>query len=263
MQQVRGVICDVDGVLLVDGAPAPGADRALRRLREAGLGVVLLTNITSRRAGEVARHLRDRGLDVADDDVVTATMLTGEHLRREHRGARCLVLNAGSGTADLGDVVRVDSDPEVVVVGSPGPGAFTWERLSCAYRAVLDGAPLVAMHRSLGFHTAEGMVLDGGAYVTGLEHATATPATVVGKPSPDAFRRTAERIGLAPEHVAMVGDRLRVDVLPAQEVGMLGVLVDAQRRMDANRLADTVAPDEGLPQRVIESITELPDLLGC
>ena len=257
MPSPRGVVCDVDGVLLAEGAPVPGASAALTRLREAGLGVVLLTNITTRRAVEVAARLREARIEVADDEVITAGMLTGEHLQAHHRGARCLVLNAGTGTADLGDVISVDADPEVVVVGSPGPGTFTWEQLSCAYRAVRDGAPLLGMHRSLATHTADGWVLDGGTYLAALEHATAAVATVCGKPSAAAFRQAAAHLGLPVEDVVMVGDDLRVDVLPAQEAGLSGVLVDTGRPDGA------LEADLGLPERVVTSLAEVPALLGA
>ena len=43
--------------------------------------------------------------------------------------------------------------------------------------------------------TAAGPTLDAGAYVVGLEYATGTVATVVGKPSREFFVRVQEYLG--------------------------------------------------------------------
>ncbi len=45
------------------------------------------------------------------------------------------------------------------------------------------------------------------------------------KPKPEPFRLIAERWGLPPQEVAVVGDTLNADILGAQQAGMTGVLV--------------------------------------
>ncbi len=45
------------------------------------------------------------------------------------------------------------------------------------------------------------------------------------KPSPEFFQRLIEAAGVPAEQIAYVGDRLDNDVIPAQEAGMLGVLL--------------------------------------
>ena len=45
------------------------------------------------------------------------------------------------------------------------------------------GAALVAMHRGLYWRTSEGLQLDSGAFVAGLEQAAGIQAEVVGKPA--------------------------------------------------------------------------------
>lgn len=258
VDDVHGVLLDIDGVLVDDWEEIDGAAAAVARVRAAGLPVAFLTNTTTRSADEVVTALRAAGIDVEPEEVVTAAVATAQHLATAHPGARCLVLNDGAGTDDLGDVELVDEDAEVVVVGSAGPGAFTWERCNAALASILDrGAALVGMHRSLKWRSAGRWQLDGGAYLRALEAATGIEATVLGKPAPAVFLQTAGLLGVDPACAVMVGDSLYGDVLAAQDAGLQGVLV----RTGGFRQDDLDAADAE-PDVVIDSIIDLPGLLG-
>ncbi len=257
MEDVEGVLLDIDGVLVDGWQLIDGADDAVRALRRAGLPVAFLTNTTTRSQAQVVEALRDAGIDVSPDEVTTAAVATGRYLAATHPGARCLVLNDGDGTEDLGDVELVDEDADVVVVGSAGPGAFSWDRCNAALSSLLDGAALVGMHRSLKWRTAGVWQLDGGAYLRAFEEASGLEATVLGKPAEAVFTSTCEALGVEPADAVMVGDSVTGDVLAAQAAGLRGVLV----RTGGFRQADVEAAD-GEPDVVLDDVTALPDLLG-
>ena len=48
---------------------------------------------------------------------------------------------------------------------------------------VLDGAEIIALHKGRFHEALGGLVLDSGAFVAALEHATGKQAIVVGKPT--------------------------------------------------------------------------------
>ena len=124
------------------------------------------------------------------------------------------------------------------------------------------GVPVVAMHRSTAWETAEGLRIDTGMYLIGMEQASGRQVTAVGKPAPAGFLAAAARLGVDPDEMYMVGDDLNNDVLPAQVVGMTGVLVRTGkfRRDTLERwAADEFAMQ---PNHVIDSVAELPSLLG-
>jgi FMN phosphatase YigB (HAD superfamily) len=50
--------------------------------------------------------------------------------------------------------------------------------------------------------------------------------TLAGKPAPEPFELAAKRLGLAPSRCVSIGDRFDVDLAPAMELGMGGILVD-------------------------------------
>jgi HAD superfamily hydrolase (TIGR01458 family) len=225
----RGLLLDIDGVLTVSWQPLPGAPDAFESLRRADVPIRLLTNTTSRPRAEMARALRDVGFAVDDDQIITPTATTADHLAREHPGARCLLVNSGDLGDELEAVTLVDADarPEevdVVVLGGAGP-EFSYGALNHALACLLAGAALVSMHRNLVWRTDTGMQLDTGAYLVGLEQAAGVRATIMGKPSRAMFDAGLAALGLPADEVAMVGDDLDTDVRAAQALGIIGVQV--------------------------------------
>ena len=259
LAEVEGVLLDVDGVVVTSWEPIPGAPEAVARLR--GVRPVrFVTNTTSRSAAAIVELLRRAGVQLDDDELVTAGVATADLLRREHPGARCLVLNDGPDDDLVGITVLGPSDPDaeradVVVVGSGGPG-FSWEAVNTAVRALQAGASLVAMHGSMTWTTRDGTCVDGGAYVRLLEAAAGVRATVVGKPAPALFLTACASLGLDPRRVAMVGDDAHGDVQAAQALGMVGVLVRTGKFRPAVLEGLDPAPD-----LVLDSVADLPGLL--
>lgn len=257
MTAVSGLLVDVDGVLTVSWEPLPGAPEAFAALRARRVPIRLATNTTTMTRADVAAILHDAGVQVEPDHILTAPTATAAYLRRQHPGARCLLLNEGDLADDLDGVNLVeDGTVDVVVVGGAGP-AFAYEPVNRAFLALLEGAALVAMHRNLSWRTKNGMRLDSGAYLAGLSAATGVAPTVVGKPSPEFFAAGLEALGLPAAEVAMIGDDVHNDVLAAQAVGMTGVLVCTGKYGEG--VVDGVDPD---PDVILDSFAEVPGWLG-
>jgi HAD superfamily hydrolase (TIGR01458 family) len=253
---IDGLLIDIDGVLTVSWEPIDGVPDALASIRASGLPLRFATNTTTRTRGEVADLLRDAGMPVDVDEILTAPAATAAHLRRAHPGERVFLLNTGDLSADLDGIDLVDDGPaDVVVIGGAGV-EFTHQQLNEAFRLILDGAAFVAMHRNIYWRTAAGLELDTGAYVRALEEATSVEALVLGKPSPDFFATGVAELGVHADRVAMVGDDLHNDVLGAQHAGLIGILV----RTGKFRHQILEASDEQ-PDVIIDSFADLPSLL--
>ena len=117
---------------------------------------------------------------------------------------------------------------------------------------LIGGARLMALHKGKSWQTEEGLRVDMGAFVAGLEYASDKTATVVGKPSPEFYRLALDSMGLGPTEVAMVGDDIDSDVGGAQAAGMKGVLVKTGKYRKAVAEALAVRPD-----LTIDSIADL------
>jgi HAD superfamily hydrolase (TIGR01458 family) len=257
MSTVEGLLLDMDGVLTVSWDPIPGAAEAVGRLRGAGLPLRIITSTTSRTGAEMAANLRRLGIPVEDDEVLTAAMSARDHLLAAHPGARVFVLGDAR-REDLEGLrlVGLHEDPEVILV-SGADESFAFGTFNRVHRALLGGAHLVAMHRNLSWMTHEGECLDAGAYLLGLEAASGREAVVTGKPAAEAFRAGLSALDLPADLVAMVGDAVESDVLAAQRLGITGVLVRTGKFREG-----ALAAAPGRPDHVIDSIADLPALLG-
>ena len=267
---VGGVLFDIDGVLVTSWQAIPGAAESLRVLADNQIARTYLTNTTTRTRSQIAGLLTDAGMDVAADEVITAAVLTADYVRDRYPGARCFLVNSGQIGEDMPgiDLVyasevgdAVPETPDVVLLGGAGP-EYDHVTLSRVYDWMAQGVPVVAMHRSTSWNTAEGLRIDTGMYLIGMEETSGRKATAVGKPAPEGFLASAGRLGVDPEEMYMVGDDLNNDVLAAQVVGMTGVLVRTGKfRQDT---LDRWAADEYAmqPNHVIDSVADLPGLLG-
>jgi len=268
---IGGVLFDIDGVLVTSWQPIPGAAATLRLLADRRIACSYLTNTTTRTRTQIAAALTGAGMRVRPDEVITAAVLTADYVRAHYPGARCLLVNSGDVTEDMPGLDLVDSGvceleqrpqvPDVIVLGGAGP-EYSHLTLSRVYEWMTQGVPVIAMHRSPAWNTADGLRIDTGMYLVGMEQASGRRAVAVGKPAPAGFEVAAARLGVDPDDMYMVGDDLNNDVLAAQVVGMTGVLVRTGKfRQD---ILDRWAADEFAmqPNHVIESVADLPGLLA-
>jgi ribonucleotide monophosphatase NagD (HAD superfamily) len=91
--------------------------------------------------------------------------------------------------------------------------------------------------------------------VTGLEAATGVHAVVCGKPAPAYFEAALSVLGVTADRAAMVGDDVVNDVDGARAAGLTGILV----RTGKFRPDDL---DRGSPDHIVDSLADVPALLG-
>jgi phospholysine phosphohistidine inorganic pyrophosphate phosphatase len=250
-----GVLLDIDGVLHVGEDPIDGAVETLEELRGMAAGVRLITNTTSKPRRRIIERLRAMGFEVAPEDVLTPASTALEHCRE--RGHRSVILLVPEGLREDLEGLEEPSAPEdadAVVLGDLGEG-FNQAVLNRAFRALIGGAELIALQHNRYWRSAEGLVLDVGAWSAALEYGAGVEATVVGKPSQRFFAKALAGLG-EHEGALMVGDDVEADVGGALEAGIPGILVRTGKYR-----ADKVAASGVEPTATIGSIAELPALL--
>ena len=228
------VLIDLAGVLHVGDTALPGAVEALARLRDAGLKLRFLTNTTRSPRSTIAAMLTGLGFDIAEDEIQTAAA-AAKHVV-DTRQLKPFYLIHPDLEAEMGPSAE---HPDAVVMGDMGPH-LTYERLNRAFRLLMDGAPFIAMARNRYFKEADGLSLDMGAFVTGLEFSSGTGAEIVGKPAAGFFRAALEVLGVTAERAVLIGDDLHDDVGAAQEAGISGILVRTGKYRPADETDETV-----------------------
>jgi HAD superfamily hydrolase (TIGR01458 family) len=249
LSTVDGILIDIDGVLMLGEEVIPGARETIAALRARGMPFRYMTNTTIYCRYTLLDRLRTLGFSAELEELYTATYVAARYLRAQ--GAKSYYpLLLPDAQLEFSGIDVDEETPEYVVVGDMG-ASFTFARLNRAFRALLNGARLVALHKKRHWRTADGLFLDAGPFVMALEYAAETNAVVLGKPSPAYFQMVLDELGLPPQRVAMVGDDIEIDVRGAKVMGMQGWLVKTGRFRKED-LARGIWPD-----RVLGSIVEL------
>ncbi|HEY0753053.1 MAG TPA: TIGR01458 family HAD-type hydrolase [Ktedonobacteraceae bacterium] len=252
MSQIQGVLLDVDGVLHVSMSPLPGAVETLRWLSQKHYPFCCVTNTTTLARSTLARTLQAIGLPLEKEQLVTAPVATASYIRQHYAGKRCWLLTKGDTAEDFTDIELVKEHADVVVIGG-AEELLSYETLNHAFRMLMAGADLLAMHTNLYWKTRQGLSLDSGPYIYALERATGKQATVLGKPRRAFFEQALLALGLAPTAAVMVGDDLENDVSASQQAGLRGILVTTGKHGLTSPLLAQIHPDAILP-----SIADLP-----
>jgi HAD superfamily hydrolase (TIGR01458 family) len=247
VSDIEGLLLDIDGVLAVSWEPLPGAVQAMASLRAERVPFRLITNTTTHTRRDLAATLREAGFEVDGDEIVTAVTATSSYLQEHHAGRRAFVLTDGV------PIAGAPQEADVIVIGGASD-AFTYQTMNGIFRRLMEGVPLVGMHRNLYWKTSQGWELDGGAYIAGLEEATGTRAVICGKPARTYFEAALALLGVPAARAAMVGDDVTNDIEGARAAGMTGVLV----RTGKFREADLAI---GSPDVVLDSLANVPDWL--
>lgn len=264
-----GLLVDLDGVVWLGREMVPGAAEALRELIERGKGVVFVTNNPGRTPAAYAERLREAGVEVGEEQVVTAgeatARLAAEASGRERRAFvigpdafKEAVSAAGLGTLD-GEAAR---DAGVVLVA--GHRGFDYGELLTAALALQHGAALFATSRDPTMPMPEGGWPGTGAVLAAVETASGARATIGGKPEQPLFELALDRLRCPLsansagkeqrniERVAMVGDRVSSDVVGGRRAGLATILVlsGATSREQAERA-------DPRPDHVVADLTAL------
>jgi len=263
---VRGLLLDLDGVLVLRGAPVPGAVEALTELDRRGFPYIVVTNTSLMSRGALARWGAKAGFTTPPDRFQTALSASAAVVRRELGGRAAYVICSDEARSEFAGLNVVsgeaaDADPSAVaaVILGDSPEELTKANLDRAFRLVLGGAQLIGMHRNPWWLTPEGPTLDAGTFLVGLEWATKRRARIVGKPSPAFFRAAVDRLAaeaasrgeprLRRGELAMVGDDVSTDIGGGHRAGLRTVFVrtgkhgDADLAVAASRSRGAVRPD--------------------
>ena len=263
-----GLLIDLDGVVWVGREPVPGSPEALRTLLDAGMRIVFVTNNPGRPPAAYAERLRELGVEVGAEQVVTAgtvaARLAGE---AAGEGGSALVIGApalremvaATGAEVLAGEAAWEADA-VVVSGHRG---FDYDELLAAKRALDGGAAFIATSRDPTMPYPGGELPGTGAVLSAIETATDRRAEIAGKPerhlfelATQALRGSFVRSGRTKEprnpRLAMVGDRISSDIAGGHAAGLETVLVLSGATTKEQAEAANPAPDH-----VLESFSGL------
>jgi NagD protein len=249
-REIHSWLLDMDGVLVREEQPIPGADRFLAALRERGTPFLVLTNNSIYTRRDLTARRRASGLDVPEEAIWTSALATARFLEDQRpQGSAFVIGEAGLTTALHGaGYTLTERSPDYVVLGETR--TYSFERITRAIRLIADGARFIATNPDATGPSSDGPLPATGSVAALISRATGVEPYFIGKPNPLMMRSALNAIDAHSETAAMIGDRMDTDIVAGLEAGMETILVltgitnreDAELHpYRASRIVDSVA----------------------
>ncbi len=259
MSERKAVECwlaDMDGVLVHEGHPVPGAAEFVRRLQETARRFLVLTNNSIYTPRDLRARLLAAGLEVPEDAIWTSALATAKFLDDQSPSGTAFVIGESGLTTALHGIgyVLTERRPDYVVLGETR--TYSFATITTAIRLISNGARFIATNPDSVGPSPEGPLPACGAVAALITKATGVEPYFVGKPNPLMMRSALNRLEAHSETTAMIGDRMDTDVISGIEAGLQTVLVltGVTRREEVERYPYR-------PSRVVDSIADLVDEL--
>ncbi|WP_069811161.1 HAD-IIA family hydrolase [Streptomyces sp. TP-A0874] len=253
---IESWLTDMDGVLIHEGVPIPGAEAFIDRLREKAKPFLVLTNNSMFTPRDLHARLSHMGLDVPAENIWTSALATARFLDEQRPGGTAYAIGEAGLTTALHEVgyTLTDTEPDYVVLGETR--TYSFESLTKAIRLIKNGSRFIATNPDSTGPSTEGLLPATGSVAALITKATGREPYFVGKPNPLMMRAGLNVIGAHSETSAMIGDRMDTDVLAGLEAGMttLLVLTGVTQAADIGRYPFTAS-------RTVDSIADLIDLV--
>jgi phosphoglycolate/pyridoxal phosphate phosphatase family enzyme len=270
----RLVIFDLDGVVYRGDEVVPGAPALIAGLRDDGRLVRFATNNSMATRADYVVRLAGHGIPASEEEIVTSTSATIEHMRRHLPGVRRVLAVGAPGmlaelrAAGFEATAAADAAPAGwegaplaeayhAVVAGLDPG-FDYRRMGIAAQAIRAGARFLATNADLRYPTPTGFVPGAGAIVAALRAASGVEPLVIGKPEPAMFEEILEGAAVDPGEALVIGDNPDADVLAAHRAGLRALLVltgvadaVAAAALSGDRRPDWVAADPADAARLL------------
>ncbi|RHX91334.1 TIGR01458 family HAD-type hydrolase [Leptospira yasudae] len=238
---VQAVLVDLDGVLHTGNVLLPGAKDAVSYLQTNRIPHLFLTNTTTKSRKALASFLQRLGLPIEEERILNAPSAAREYVRETGNPKTFFVMNEGARN-DLEGIPHETKHPEAVLIGDIGK-EWSYAVLNDLFQKVKHGARLIALHKGKYWQTEEGLQLDIGAFVAGLEYATGVKAEIIGKPSPAFFNAALKILSAEASSTILIGDDLDSDVGGAQACGIGGILVQTGKYRNGILQNSNIRPD--------------------
>jgi 4-nitrophenyl phosphatase len=248
VEDVETIICDLDGVVWLEGEPIGGSVAAVRAWRSMGCRVLFVTNNSTLPSADHAARLSAVGIEAAGDvvsssDAVASLIAVGESVMVLGGPGLVGAVEAAGARVINPDAVEPQVAVDTVVVGLDR--RFNYPRLAAAVTALEDGARFVASNDDPYLPTPTGPMPGAGSMVAAVATASGRSPLIAGKPHAPIIATIHERLGpmFDPARAVVVGDRLMTDGVLAARLGCRFALVGDDGSLPSRRGTDDDARD--------------------
>ena len=248
-------LIDMDGVLVHEEEPIPGATDFIEAIKASGLSFLVLTNNSIFTPRDLCARLLGSGIDVPERSIWTSALATAQFLQDQRPGGTAYVVGEAGLTTALHEIgyVMTDRDPDYVVLGETR--TYSFEAITRAIRLIESGARFIATNPDPSGPSPQGTLPATGSVAALISTATGRQPYYVGKPNPLMMRSALNQLEAHSETTVMVGDRMDTDVVSGLEAGLRTILVST-----GSTRPEQVGMFPYRPTLVIDSIADVVGL---
>ena len=248
--QIKGFLFDLDGVFCIGNEVLPGAIETLDYLNSKNIPYIFVTNTTTKSIDSLFQKLIKLKFPIGEEHIISASY-AGVLKLRELNSPTCELILQEDSKKDYDEFIINNINPEYIVIGDLDK-EWSFQVVNDIFNKVINGSKILALHKGKYFKTTNGMQIDSGAFIKGIEYASSTEAVVVGKPTEDFFNIAINQINISRENLMMVGDDIINDIQGAQSSGIKSTLVKTGKYRD-----DLIKKSNINPDFIIGSISEI------
>lgn len=229
---IRHVALDMDGTIYLSDSIFPFTLEFLSKLDRLGIGYSFLTNNPTKSLDDYIGKLARMGIRCTREQMYSTVPATIDYIKENYPSVKKIFFLGTPSMisqfeeAGFASVAESPDDiPDMVVVAFDT--TLSYPRLCRAAWWISKNLPYIATNPDKVCPTdLQTVLVDCGSLCKCLEYATdRKPDVVIGKPDPAMLSGIMHHYGLAPEEIAMVGDRIYTDLEMAYRAGAFGVLV--------------------------------------
>ena len=145
MDQIKGLLIDIDGVLIEDNRAIKDAVDTLNHLREK-YKIRLLTNTTTKTVKEIHQLLTQLGFNIEKKEIITAPVAAKVILKKKGISKIYPVVNKQI-LPEFTEFTIDENKPEAIIIGDIGTN-WDFNLLNKLFKCIMEGAELIALHKS-------------------------------------------------------------------------------------------------------------------
>lgn len=219
---MKPILIDLDGVLRSGKTLLPGIDEFLEALDKLENPQIILSNSTLNSSKNLQKFFKENNVKLKIP-LLTAADASLEFIKGKYSKAAVYAVDA---VKEIFTDYLDYKNPEVVIVGDLDK-AWNYEIMNEIFRFLKSGTDFIAMQKNKFWTTPEdGLLLDAGAFIKGIEYAADKEALLIGKPSPEYFKTAFRKINCNENsEFIMIGDDIINDIKGAKDLGAETILI--------------------------------------
>ncbi len=218
----KPILIDLDGVLRLGNNPAEDINIFLDFIHQTKIPTCILSNSSLSTSDQIKKYFESNSITLKIP-IITAIDTAFSYIKEKY--SKAAIYTSENVIDKFSDFLEYEK-PEAVLIGDIG-NLWNYKLMQTIFEYIENGAELIAVHKNRYWHKpSEGILLDAGPFIHGIEYATGVTATLIGKPSPLYFYSALKRIGFdANQPFIMIGDDLKSDIAGGKKLNADTILI--------------------------------------